>query len=82
MKAKKKRRPSFEARLPGGGYTTSRKEYVKAWYSILEPLKEKLNLGSIGFDPGFLLYDKENERVSVDIPVWLAKRILGLMELP
>jgi hypothetical protein len=62
-------------RKPDGTFTGSAKKYCDAWNALKKPLEDRLGLFSIGFDPGFLMADKESN-APVDIPVWLAKRIV------
>lgn len=59
---------------------TSHKLYVEEWYSIIKPLEKKLGVRTIGFDPGILVCDKTGEGRSIDIPVWLAIRIIHASE--
>lgn len=62
-------------RKASGEYTEDSQVYLDSWYEIINPLEEKLNISVFGFDPGFLARDNETE-ATVDIPLWLAKRIL------
>lgn len=63
---------------PDGQRTASVGRYLKEWNAIKEPLESVLGLESIGFDPGFLMRAKDQPySAPVDIPVWLAKRIVA-----
>jgi hypothetical protein len=75
--AKKKER--FLGRTPDGVEVESLKKYRKSWDALLKPLKAK-GFDIIGFDPGLLLCDgrEKNMRGSFDLPVYAAKRFLGL----
>lgn len=66
--------------LPDGTYTQSVREYIKAWDAIRLPLEQKLGLKTIGYNPGFLMGDAgaTAPHSTVNIPVWLAKRIIEL----
>lgn len=62
-------------RLPDGTTTKSVRTFTKAWDEIIHPLEERLGVRVYGFDPGFLVQDKETGR-SAEIPMWMAKRIV------
>lgn len=65
-------------RTPDGKTTTSVKRYLKEWNALKKPLEKALDLESIGFDPGFLMRPKGGGN-SVEIPTWMAKRIVALV---
>lgn len=62
-------------RLPDGKTTKSTKVYLREWNKLKKPLEKALSLETIGFDPGFIMYPKGGGR-SVEIPTWLARRIV------
>ena len=65
-------------KTPDGEITTSVKRYLREWNALKKPLEKALDLKSIGFDPGFSMRQK-GSRNSVEIPTWLAKRIVALV---
>lgn len=70
-------RNKFMERTPDGEWTRDVDEYLASWKAISEQLSKKLDLVCIGFNPGFLMKDAlEPNNRSIDIPVWLAKRIV------
>lgn len=64
-----------ERALTNGLMTRNTRKYLDDWQGIAKKLSKRLDLTTIGFDPGFLMRDN-NGRGTVDIPLWLAKRIL------
>ncbi len=71
-------RPSYK--LPDGKVTVSFKRYLKEWGSISSELENMLDLELIGFDPCFQFRPRNKFGGSVEIPTWLAKRIVALKE--
>lgn len=65
-------------RTPDGVTTTNVKRYLKEWNVLKKSLEKALDLESIGFDPGFLMRPKGGGP-SVEIPTWMAKRIVALV---
>ena len=58
-------------------------EYVQSWEdNICKPLEKKLNVIVQGFDPSISFYDKNDTAFmnQVQIPLWLAEKILGLRD--
>lgn len=62
-------------RLPNGKITKSMKVYLREWNKLKKLLEKELQLKTIGFDPGFIVYPEGGGR-SVEIPTWLAIRIV------
>jgi hypothetical protein len=80
---KEQSKVTYQYRTPDGKMTSSVKRYVSEWNAIKEPLEAALDLRTIGFDPGFLMTaNGEQYCSSVDIPVWLAKRIVAAIAKP
>jgi len=79
MKTKnRKRKPTEWFRLPDGESTRNVDEMIKAWQDIYVPICKGLNVSVVGFDPGILFKDNENNKC-FDIPVSLAIRIRDLV---
>lgn len=64
-----------ERTLTTGLKTRNTRKYLDDWQGIAKKLSKRLDLATVGFDPGFLMRDNGG-RGTVDIPLWLAKRIL------
>ena len=64
-----------EFHLPDGKTTRSVDRYIKAWRALTAPAVEQLGLVVIGFDPHVSFCCKSNPQATVQIPVWLLKRI-------
>ena len=62
-------------KLPSGDVTGSQEEYLLQWNTLADGVCDKLGTYVVGFDPGILLGRKDAPG-TVDIPVWLAQRIL------
>ena len=62
-------------RMPDGKTTSSAGRYIKAWNALTAPAVEQLGLVVIGFDPHVSFCCKSNPQATVQIPVWLLKRI-------
>ena len=68
-----------ERKLPDGrSVTMSVERYIKEWSAIYKPIENAYGLRLVGFDPGFLFADKEHANSTIDIPVWLAKRMADI----
>lgn len=77
---KKKPSNDFVGHTPDGARTTDLQEYLDSWRALTEPLKEKLGVSIIGFNPGMLVRDAKGEsNACADLPVWLVKRIVGAL---
>jgi len=63
-------------RLPDGKTTQSLAIYLKKWKAIYQPIEEAYGLRLIGFDPGLLFADADHPQSAIDIPLWLAKRMV------
>jgi hypothetical protein len=64
-------------RMPDGSITNSLEDFMAAWEAIYRPLEEFLNVRVSGFDPDFLIVDRERPNGSGHtLPMWLARRIV------
>jgi hypothetical protein len=76
-------RKNFRERMPDGRWTYDVDEYLASWKAISGPICKKLGLVCIGFNPGFLFREATDPHSKgIDMPVWLAKRILDAIEEP
>lgn len=62
---------------PNGEYVSNVDDYIASWDEIRVPLERVLGLRTIRYNPGFLMQDTLAESRIVDVPVWLARRILA-----
>ena len=63
-------------KLPNGIQTEDAQLYYETYDEIIKELEKKLDVVVYGFDPGFSVYDVNNNRVTANIPMWLAERII------
>lgn len=73
-------------RLPNGKHVEDLDTCLREWNKITKPLIKHLGVTVVGFDPGILFVDgrgDDQNRRSVDIPIWFAKRIAeALNQIP
>ena len=67
-------------KLPSGKFTESLDEYIEEWSRIRLILEDKLDLVTIGYDPGFFMKSKDGTGNPVEIPTWLAIRIIDSIQ--
>jgi hypothetical protein len=66
-------------KLPSGELTEDSDRYCAEWRAIADKLESALSCKVIGFDPGFLIHPLEG-RSTCNLPMWVARKIIGLVE--
>lgn len=71
----------FIGRGPDGEIIRGTKKYLTAWDKIIRPLEDRLNVKVYAFDPSIQIMRVVDGKPQygtgiVDLPVWLAKKIL------
>ena len=67
--------PRRQYRKCDGTMTANAKTMADSWYAVIRPIEQCYGLKIMGFDPGFLFRDGASG-ATVDIPKWLAERML------
>ena len=52
-------------------------EYLQQWGDLLIPLQEHLDMTTLSFNPTVSLMDNTDNNLTVQLPLWFAKRLIG-----
>jgi hypothetical protein len=66
-------------RLPGGGLTSSSREYHDAWHKIADPIAEATGSRVHGYDPRVSFLTNDRAEQHWELPVNIAQKLSDLL---